>query len=84
LGPLLPPNPVPVHGRGDGLGERDEGGRSGTCHHLSPADTPGVQDRVGSLDAGKDADSAVWIGHPFRVGSKVEEVYIGGTKVFEA
>ncbi len=48
---------------------------------LTPAETLGVQDRVGSLDAGKDADFAVWSGHPFRVRSRVEQVYIEGRRV---
>lgn len=49
---------------------------------LTPAETLGVQDRVGSLDAGKDADFVVWSGHPFRVRSKVEQVFIEGKKVY--
>ena len=32
---------------------------------LTPAETLGVQNRVGSLDAGKDADFVIWSGHPF-------------------
>lgn len=48
---------------------------------LTPAETLGVQDRVGSLDAGKDADFVVWSGHPFRVRSKVEQVHIDGKRV---
>lgn len=48
---------------------------------LTPAETLGVQDRVGSLDAGKDADFAIWSGHPFKVRSKVEKVFIAGEKV---
>ncbi len=49
---------------------------------LTPAETLGVDDRVGSLDEGKDADFVVWSGHPFRIRSKVEQVFIGGVKVF--
>jgi len=49
---------------------------------LTPAETLGVADKVGSLDEGKDADFVVWSGHPFRIRSKVEEVYIGGVKVY--
>jgi len=49
---------------------------------LTPAETLGVDDRVGSLDAGKDADFVVWSGHPFRIRSKVLEVYIEGQSVF--
>lgn len=50
---------------------------------LTPAETLGVQDRVGSLDAGKDADFVVWSGHPFRVRSKVEQVFIEGELVHQ-
>lgn len=49
---------------------------------LTPAETLGVQDKVGSLDAGKDADFAVWSGHPFQVRSKLEQLFIAGTKVY--
>lgn len=49
---------------------------------LTPAETLGVADRVGSLDEGKDADFVVWSGHPFQIRSKVEQVFIGGVKVF--
>jgi imidazolonepropionase-like amidohydrolase len=49
---------------------------------LTPAETLGVENRVGSLDAGKDADFVVWSGHPFQIRSKVEQVFIGGVKVF--
>jgi len=48
---------------------------------LTPAETLGVADRVGSLDPGKDADFVVWSGHPFKVRSRVLEVYIEGNKV---
>lgn len=49
---------------------------------LTPAETLGVDDRVGSLDEGKDADFVVWSGHPFQIRSKVAQVFIGGVKVF--
>lgn len=49
---------------------------------LNPAETLGVADRVGSLEPGKDADFVIWTGHPFRIRSKVESVYIEGKKVF--
>lgn len=50
---------------------------------LTPAETLGVEDRVGSLDVGKDADLVIWSGHPFRVRSKVEQVYIQGELVHQ-
>ncbi len=49
---------------------------------LNPAQTLGVSDRVGSLSEGKDADFVIWSGHPFRIRSKVEAVYIEGEEVY--
>ncbi|MBL8755920.1 MAG: amidohydrolase family protein, partial [Planctomycetes bacterium] len=42
----------------------------------------GVQDRVGSLTAGKDADFVVLSGEPLAVGTMVEQTWIDGTRVF--
>ena len=39
---------------------------------LNPAKQLGIEDRVGSLDVGKDADLVIWSGHPFSVYSRVE------------
>jgi len=36
---------------------------------------------VGSLEAGKDADIAIWSGHPFEFYSKVENIFINGKAV---
>jgi len=49
---------------------------------LNPAITLGVDDRVGSLEPGKDADFSIWTGHPFKIRSKIETVFIEGEKVF--
>jgi len=49
---------------------------------LTPAETLGVQDRVGSLEPGKDADFVIWSGHPFRVRSKILKVFIEGNQVY--
>ena len=43
----------------------------------------GLQDRVGSLQAGKDADFIVLDGDPFSVYTKVLETYVEGIKVFD-
>jgi len=51
---------------------------------LTPAETLGVADRVGSLEPGKDADFVVWSGHPFKIRSKVERVYVEGRLVYQA
>jgi len=50
---------------------------------LTPAETIGVADRVGSLENGKDADFVIWSGHPFKVRSKVEQVYVEGRLVHQ-
>ncbi len=42
-----------------------------------------LQDRVGSLEAGKDADFIVLNGDPLSVYTKVEETWVDGVKVFD-
>ena len=49
---------------------------------INPAITVGVGDRVGSLEVGKDADFVIWSGHPFKIRSKAEMVFIEGRQVF--
>ncbi|MFC5712388.1 amidohydrolase family protein [Thalassorhabdus alkalitolerans] len=43
----------------------------------------GIEDRVGSLEAGKDADFVIWSNHPFHYMSQVEATFINGEKVYE-
>jgi imidazolonepropionase-like amidohydrolase len=43
----------------------------------------GVGDRTGSLEVGKDADVALWTGHPFSVYTRVEATYVDGVAYFE-
>ncbi|HEY9402455.1 MAG TPA: amidohydrolase family protein, partial [Pyrinomonadaceae bacterium] len=50
---------------------------------LNPAIQLGVQDRVGSIDVGKDADLAIWTAHPFSVYSRVETTFIDGDIFFD-
>jgi imidazolonepropionase-like amidohydrolase len=50
---------------------------------LTPAEILGVADRIGSLDAGKDADVVILTGHPFETSSRVEMVLIDGKTVYE-
>lgn len=50
---------------------------------LSPAEILGVDQRVGSLDAGKDADFVIWSGHPFKTRSRVLKTYINGQVVYQ-
>ncbi len=43
----------------------------------------GVQDRVGSIEVGKDADLAIWSAHPLSVYSNVEYTFIDGELFFD-
>lgn len=49
---------------------------------INPAKILEIDDRVGSIEIGKDADIVVWSGHPFDMSSYVEKVYIEGTRVY--
>ncbi|HEU4431958.1 MAG TPA: amidohydrolase family protein [Pyrinomonadaceae bacterium] len=50
---------------------------------LNPAIQLGIQERVGSIEVGKDADVAIWNGHPFSVYSRVDTTFIDGTIFFD-
>jgi imidazolonepropionase-like amidohydrolase len=50
---------------------------------LNPAWQLGIQDRVGSIDVGKDADVVIWNGHPFSTSSRVETTLIDGEVFFD-
>jgi imidazolonepropionase-like amidohydrolase len=50
---------------------------------LNPAQQLGIEARVGSIDVGKDADLAIWNGHPFSVYSRVETTLIDGEIFFD-
>ena len=43
----------------------------------------GVADRLGSLEPGKEADLAIFSGHPFDIRSRVEKVFVGGKLAYE-
>ena len=45
---------------------------------INAARISGIADRVGSLEAGKDADVLILSGHPFAWQTRVERVYING------
>lgn len=49
----------------------------------NPARALGLDDRIGSLDVGKNADIVVWSGDPFSVYSKAERVFIDGALVYD-
>jgi imidazolonepropionase-like amidohydrolase len=50
---------------------------------IVPARMLGVDDRIGSLAEGKDADIVLYRGDPLEITSPVEKVFIGGRLVFE-
>jgi imidazolonepropionase-like amidohydrolase len=50
---------------------------------LNPAWQLGIDKRTGSIDVGKDADLAVWNGHPFSVYSRAEMTFIDGEIFFD-
>lgn len=50
---------------------------------INAAEIIGIQDRVGSLEEGKDADIVVWDGFPLEVMSKPELVIIDGKVVYK-
>jgi imidazolonepropionase-like amidohydrolase len=50
---------------------------------INPAWQLGIQERVGSIDVGKDADVVIWNGHPLSVYSRVETTFIDGEIFFD-
>ncbi|MDQ0095762.1 amidohydrolase [Paeniglutamicibacter psychrophenolicus] len=60
--------------------DRDTALRAVTIH---PAKVLGLEARIGSLEAGKDADLVLWSGDPLDVFSRAMRVWIGGVQVME-
>ncbi len=50
---------------------------------INPAKTIGIEDKVGSLESGKDADIVVWDGHPFSNLTSCVMTMIDGEVLFE-
>ncbi len=48
---------------------------------INPAKILGMENRIGTIEEGKDADLVIWTGHPFDMHSVVESVYIEGKRV---
>ena len=49
---------------------------------INPARVMGVDDRVGSIAVGKDADLVLWSGDPLDVLQRALSVFIGGRQVY--
>jgi imidazolonepropionase-like amidohydrolase len=50
---------------------------------INPAIQLGIQNRVGSIEVGKDADLAIWNGHPLSVYSRVDTTFVDGEVFFD-
>lgn len=50
---------------------------------LNPAKLLHVDDRMGSLKTGKDADIVIWSDNPLSVNAKVEQVFVDGTLLYD-
>jgi imidazolonepropionase-like amidohydrolase len=50
---------------------------------LNPARSLGLEDRIGTLEAGKAADVVVWNGNPFSVYALADQVFIDGALAFD-
>lgn len=50
---------------------------------LNPAIQLGIQDRVGSIEVGKDADLVIYKGHPLSMTGVVQQTYIDGKLYFD-
>ncbi|MCT1902670.1 amidohydrolase [Oceanobacillus sojae] len=66
-----------IHAVKNGLTEQQalKAMTSNAARHL------GVEDRVGTLEAGKDADFLLWEGNPFDPQSNLSHVYINGEEI---
>ncbi len=49
---------------------------------INPARIVGVDDRLGSIEPGKDADVVIWSGDPLDVPSRVERAFVDGVEVY--
>lgn len=50
---------------------------------INAAEILGIDDRMGSIEPGKDADLVIWSGHPFCTMTVAERVFIDGKMVHE-
>jgi imidazolonepropionase-like amidohydrolase len=50
---------------------------------INPAWALGLDDKIGSLEVGKNADVVLWSGNPFSIYSRAEKVWIDGAMLFD-
>jgi imidazolonepropionase-like amidohydrolase len=50
---------------------------------LYAAEINNIQDRVGSIEIGKDADVVIWDGHPLHYLTKTDYVFVNGNLVHQ-
>ena len=50
---------------------------------INPAWAIGLDDRIGSIEVGKNADVVLWSGNPFSVYSRVDRVWIDGAAAYD-
>ena len=70
--PILPMNVIK-----EGMSRED----ALKCVTINPAEILKIDNRVGSLESGKEADIVIWSGDPFDFYSKVEQVFINGKNI---
>ena len=51
---------------------------------INPAWIVGIDDKVGSIEVGKDADLVIWDKHPLSTYARAEKVFIDGTLFFDS
>ena len=50
---------------------------------INPAWALGLDDKIGSLVPGKNADVVLWSGNPFSIYTRAEKVWIDGAMLFD-
>lgn len=50
---------------------------------IHPAWALGLDDKIGSIEVGKNADVVLWSGNPFSVYSRAEKVWVDGAMLFD-
>jgi len=51
---------------------------------INPAEILGIEDRVGTIEVGKDADLVLMTAHPFELDAKVEITFVEGIVAYKA